>query len=80
MRRRVAEMNQRTSEKRQSISNTRTKINELKYGLEKFRVTHKPREAHKSSIAVTDADENMVRMPSTGDPQVKLNNKSVPVL
>ena len=52
-------------------------INELKceveHGLEKFRVTHLPREAHKSSKAVTNADENMVRIPSTDNSDVKLN-------
>ena len=45
---------------------------EVENGLEKICVTHKPRETHKSSRAVTDADRNMVRIPSTNDSQVKL--------
>ena len=34
---------------------------------------NEPREAHKSSKAVTDADETMVRIPSTDDSDVKLD-------
>ena len=48
------------------------KINELKCevknGLEKFHVAHFPREVHKSSKEVTNADENI---PSNDDSEVK---------